>query len=147
MAKNNDNKKTNSRYEKSEQSGNKKPKEQIKKLPAMQKKNSHRAKAMQKASEQQVKIDLAELETVKKSTKGDAAKKTAKLETAKKYVDWYFEQGLTGIFAVCQSSEIFFLSLDGNALGSLLPHFTIGRDLIGAFLPVAPAAVLAALIG
>jgi len=84
MAKNNDNKKTNSRYEKSEQSGNKKTKEQIKKLPAMQKKNSHRAKAMQKASEQQVKIDLAELETVKKSAKGDAAKKTAKLETAKK---------------------------------------------------------------
>jgi len=34
------------------------------------------------------------------------------LETAKKYVDWYFEQGLTGIFAVCQSSEIFFLSLE-----------------------------------
>ncbi|MBQ9749892.1 MAG: ribonuclease J [Clostridia bacterium] len=50
----------------------------------MQKKNSHRAKAMQKASEQQVKIDLAELETVKKSAKGDAAKKTAKLETAKR---------------------------------------------------------------
>ena len=50
----------------------------------MQKKNSHRTKAMQKASEQQVKIDLAELETFKKSAKGDAAKKTAKLETAKK---------------------------------------------------------------
>ncbi|MBP3301408.1 MAG: dihydrodipicolinate synthase family protein [Clostridia bacterium] len=31
-------------------------------------------------------------------------------ETAKQYVDWYFEQGLTGIFAICQSSEIFFLS-------------------------------------
>ena len=31
--------------------------------------------------------------------------------TAEKYVDWYFENGLTGIFAVCQSSEIFYLSL------------------------------------
>ncbi|MBR7098708.1 MAG: dihydrodipicolinate synthase family protein, partial [Clostridia bacterium] len=27
-------------------------------------------------------------------------------------VDWYFENGLTGIFAVCQSSEIFYLSLE-----------------------------------
>lgn len=33
-------------------------------------------------------------------------------ETAEKYVDWYFENGLNGIFAVCQSSEIFFLSLE-----------------------------------
>ncbi len=33
-------------------------------------------------------------------------------ETAEKYVDWYYEQGLDGIFAVCQSSEIFFLSLE-----------------------------------
>lgn len=32
--------------------------------------------------------------------------------TALKYVDWYFENGLTGIFAVCQSSEIFYLSLE-----------------------------------
>ena len=32
-------------------------------------------------------------------------------ETAEKYVDWYFENGLNGIFAVCQSSEIFYLSL------------------------------------
>jgi len=31
---------------------------------------------------------------------------------AEKYVDWYFEQGLTGIFSVCQSSEIFYLSLE-----------------------------------
>ncbi len=80
MAKNNDNKKPNNRYEKSEQSGNKKTKEQIKKLPAMQKKNSHRAKAVQKASEQQVKIDLAELEATKKSAKNDVLKKTAKVE-------------------------------------------------------------------
>jgi 4-hydroxy-tetrahydrodipicolinate synthase len=33
-------------------------------------------------------------------------------DTAEKYVDWYFENGLTGIFAVCQSSEIFYLSLE-----------------------------------
>ena len=33
-------------------------------------------------------------------------------ETAEKYVDWYFDNGLTGIFAVCQSSEIFYLSTD-----------------------------------
>lgn len=31
-------------------------------------------------------------------------------ETAKKYVDYYFDSGCDGIFAVCQSSEIFFLS-------------------------------------
>ena len=33
-------------------------------------------------------------------------------ETVTKYVDWYFEKGCTGIFAVCQSSEIFYLSLE-----------------------------------
>lgn len=33
-------------------------------------------------------------------------------ETARKYVDFYFENGLNGIFAVCQSSEIFYLSLE-----------------------------------
>ena len=33
-------------------------------------------------------------------------------ETAEKYVDWYYENGLTGIFAVCQSSEIFYLTLE-----------------------------------
>lgn len=32
--------------------------------------------------------------------------------TALKYVDWYYENGLNGIFAVCQSSEIFYLSLE-----------------------------------
>ena len=36
-------------------------------------------------------------------------------ETAVKYVDWYFEAGLNGIFSVCQSSEIFFLSLEEKA--------------------------------
>lgn len=33
-------------------------------------------------------------------------------DTACRYVDWYFENGLTGIFAVCQSSEIFYLPLE-----------------------------------
>lgn len=33
-------------------------------------------------------------------------------DTCEKYVDWYFENGLTGIFAICQSSEIFYLSLE-----------------------------------
>ena len=33
-------------------------------------------------------------------------------ETAEKYVDWYFENNLTGIFSICQSSEIFYLSLE-----------------------------------
>ena len=33
-------------------------------------------------------------------------------DTAIKYVDWYFEKGLNGIFAICQSSEIFYLSLE-----------------------------------
>lgn len=32
-------------------------------------------------------------------------------DMAEKYVDWYFENRLTGIFAVCQSSEIFYLTL------------------------------------
>lgn len=33
-------------------------------------------------------------------------------ETAKKYVHFYHDAGCDGIFAVCQSSEIFFLSLE-----------------------------------
>lgn len=33
-------------------------------------------------------------------------------ETAEKYTDMYYESGLDGIFAVCQSSEIFYLSLE-----------------------------------
>jgi len=33
-------------------------------------------------------------------------------DTARSYVDWYYRNGLDGIFAVCQSSEIFFLSLE-----------------------------------
>lgn len=34
------------------------------------------------------------------------------LDTACRYVDWYYENGLDGIFAVCQSSEIFCLTLE-----------------------------------
>lgn len=37
---------------------------------------------------------------------------TVDYETAEKYVDWYFDSGITGIFAVCQSSEIFYLTLE-----------------------------------
>lgn len=33
-------------------------------------------------------------------------------DTAERYVDFYFERGLTGIFAICQSSEIFYLTLE-----------------------------------
>ena len=33
-------------------------------------------------------------------------------DTAEKYVGWYYENRLDGIFAVCQSSEIFYLSLE-----------------------------------
>ncbi len=33
-------------------------------------------------------------------------------ETACRYVDWYYKSGIDGIFAVCQSSEIFCLSLE-----------------------------------
>ena len=40
---------------------------------------------------------------------------TIDYDTAVKYVDWYFEAGLNGIFSVCQSSEIFFLSLEEKA--------------------------------
>lgn len=33
-------------------------------------------------------------------------------ETAAKYVEWYYNGGCDGIFAICQSSEIFYLSLE-----------------------------------
>ena len=77
MAKNkNDNNGKSSRVDK-------RPKDQIKKLPAMQKKNSHRTKALQQASEKQARVELEELE-LKKSTKSEAVKKTAKAETGNK---------------------------------------------------------------
>lgn len=37
------------------------------------------------------------------------------LDTAAAYVRWYFERGCAGIFAVCQSSEIAFLTVDERA--------------------------------
>ncbi len=37
---------------------------------------------------------------------------TVDIDTALRYVDWYYESGMTGVFAVCQSSEIFYLSLE-----------------------------------
>lgn len=37
---------------------------------------------------------------------------TIDFETVDRYVDWYYEQGMDGIFAICQSSEIFWLSLE-----------------------------------
>ena len=37
---------------------------------------------------------------------------TIDYDTVCKYVDWYYENGLDGIFSVCQSSEIFYLSLE-----------------------------------
>lgn len=37
---------------------------------------------------------------------------TVDLALAEKYVDWYFENGLTGIFSVCLSSEIFHLTTE-----------------------------------
>ena len=33
-------------------------------------------------------------------------------DTVDRYVDFYFESGIDGIFAICQSSEIFYLSLE-----------------------------------
>lgn len=41
---------------------------------------------------------------------------TLDLYTAEKYVDWYYENGLDGIFALCQSSEIFHLSLEERVM-------------------------------
>lgn len=40
------------------------------------------------------------------------ADSTVDYDTAEQYVEWYYENGLDGIFAVCQSSEIFYLSLE-----------------------------------
>lgn len=33
-------------------------------------------------------------------------------DMAEKWVQWYYDKGLTGVFAVCQSSEIFYLTLE-----------------------------------
>ena len=34
------------------------------------------------------------------------------LDAAERIVQWYYDNGLTGVFAVCQSSEIFFLTVE-----------------------------------
>ena len=48
---------------------------------------------------------------------------TVDIETALRYVDFYYESGIDGIFAVCQSSEIFYLSLEERiALNSAVYH-------------------------
>ena len=78
MAKNqNDNNVKKSKVEK-------RSKDQIKKLPAMHKKNSHRTKALQQASEKQVRVELEEIELAKKSPKGEATKKIVKGEVGSK---------------------------------------------------------------
>lgn len=43
-------------------------------------------------------------------------------------VDWYLKNGVAGLFAVCQSSEMFFLSLEERvALAKAVVDFTAGR--------------------
>lgn len=41
---------------------------------------------------------------------------TVDIDMVKKYVHWYHDNGCDGIFAICQSSEIFFLSLEERIL-------------------------------
>ncbi len=50
-------------------------------------------------------------------------------ETAlKKLVDWYIERGVDGLFAVCQSSEMFFLSFEERVrLTELVVKYAAGR--------------------
>ena len=36
-------------------------------------------------------------------------------KTAEKYVEWYYKKGCAGIFSVCQSSEIFYLTVEERA--------------------------------
>ena len=36
-------------------------------------------------------------------------------DRAEDYVEWYFKKGCAGIFAVCQSSEIFYLTVEERA--------------------------------
>jgi len=48
--------------------------------------------------------------------------------TLEKLVDWYVERGVTGLFAVCQSSEMFFLSLKERLdLAKACVRFAAGR--------------------
>jgi len=48
--------------------------------------------------------------------------------TLEKLIDWYIKRGVTGLFAVCQSSEMFFLSLKERlSLASACVKFAGGR--------------------
>lgn len=50
------------------------------------------------------------------------------LPALKRLVDWYIENGVTGLFAVCQSSEMFFLSLEERvALSKAVVEYAAGR--------------------
>ena len=62
----------------------KRSKDKIKKLPAMQKKNSHRAKALHQVSEKQTRIELEELEFAKKGSTVEATKRTSGTEQGRK---------------------------------------------------------------
>ena len=45
-------------------------------------------------------------------------------ENVKKLVEWYIEKGCSGIFAVCQSSEMWYLSLE--------ERFELGKAVVDA---------------
>ncbi len=47
-------------------------------------------------------------------------------DNIEKIVQWYVENGLTGIFAVCQSSEMFFFR-SGRAAGNSQESIGCGR--------------------
>ena len=45
-----------------------------------------------------------------------------------KLVDWYIDRGVDGLFAVCQSSEMFFLSFEERVhITELVVRFAAGR--------------------
>ena len=47
------------------------------------------------------------------------------LGSVKRYTEWYLQKGLNGIFAVCQSSEIFYLSLEERAAINQIVYDTV----------------------
>lgn len=48
-------------------------------------------------------------------------------ETVKKYVRWYADKGCDGIFSVCQSSEIFYLTLEERIRLNKTVYDTVGE--------------------
>ena len=49
-------------------------------------------------------------------------------ESLEKLVDWYIENGVAGLFADCQSSEMFFLSLEERVkIASFVKERAAGR--------------------